>query len=110
LYETWTEKSCNGYADTVLVAEIEDLPVGYIACHLLDEINGQIGLVGVGSDYQGRRLGQDLLNASLRWFAEMGREQVIVATQGRNVIGQRMYQKCGFLTRSLQLWYHRWFR
>lgn len=32
-----------------------------------------------------------------------------VATQGRNVQAQRLYQRCGFFTRSLGLSYHRWF-
>jgi dTDP-4-amino-4,6-dideoxy-D-galactose acyltransferase len=110
LYETWIEKSCRGYADTVLVVEVEGLPVGYISCHLVDQARGQIGLVGVSSHHRDRGLGNSLLDASLRWFAAQGRRQVTVVTQGRNLTGQRMYQKCGFLTRSVQLWYHRWFR
>jgi dTDP-4-amino-4,6-dideoxy-D-galactose acyltransferase len=109
LYETWIEKSCNGYADAVLVAEIEGRPIGYLSCHLLDQTEGQIGLFGVGADSQGQGLGQKLLNGSLCWFAEQGVRQVRVVTQGRNCKAQRLYQRCGFLTRSVQLWYHRWF-
>jgi dTDP-4-amino-4,6-dideoxy-D-galactose acyltransferase len=30
------------------------------------------------------------------------------ATQGRNIVMQRLFQKCGFVTRSVELWYHRW--
>lgn len=109
LYETWIEKSCNGNADLVLVAEIEGMPVGYISCHLLSQVSGRLGLVGVNADYHGRRLGQSLVNASLRWFVERGRARVTVVTQGRNCRSQRLYQRCGFLTKSIQLWYHRWF-
>jgi len=32
-----------------------------------------------------------------------------VVTQGRNLAAQRLYQRNGFVTASLQLWYHRWF-
>ena len=32
-----------------------------------------------------------------------------VVTQGRNIAGQRLYQRCGFLTRSVELWYHKWY-
>ncbi len=110
LYETWIEKSCKGYADAVLVAELQGWPVGYISCHLLDQAEGQIGLFGVSADFQGKGLGQKLVNESLRWFAEQGMRQVTVVTQGRNCRAQRLYQRCGFLTRSVQLWYHRWFR
>jgi hypothetical protein len=31
-----------------------------------------------------------------------------VVTQARNVPAQRLYQKCGFITRSVELWFHRW--
>lgn len=109
LYETWIEKSCNGYADAVLVAELDGQPVGYLSCHLLEGAKGQIGLVGMGADSQGKGLGRKLVNQSLRWFAEQGRKQIRVVTQGRNCSAQRLYQRCGFLTRSVQLWYHRWF-
>ncbi len=109
LYETWIEKSCNGYADLVLVAEIEGKPVGYISCHLLDKTKGQIGLLGVNPNFRGKSFGQVLVNKSLQWFARQGETRVTVVTQGRNCKALRIYQKCGFLIQSLQLWYHWWF-
>lgn len=109
LYETWIEKSCHGYANAVLVAELQGRPVGYISCHLLDQTTGGIGLLGVSADGQGKGLGQRLVNESLRWFAGRAMERITVVTQGRNCKAQRSYQRCGFLTRSVQLWYHQWF-
>ena len=47
LYETWIDRSCNGYADAVHVAIIDNQPVGYITCHTVDEGRGKIGLFGV---------------------------------------------------------------
>lgn len=108
LYETWIEKSCNGYADTVLVAETERRAVGFIACHLVDDSAGQIGLVGVSGDASGQGFGQALVSGALRWFRGRNRGRAIVVTQGRNCKAQRLYQRCGFVTRSLQLWYHWW--
>jgi dTDP-4-amino-4,6-dideoxy-D-galactose acyltransferase len=110
LYETWIEKSCSGYADAVLIAELDGEPVGYISCHLLDRPKGQIGLFGIRTDLQERGLGRKLIDESLRWFFRRERKEVIAVTQGRSINAQRLYQKCGFLTRSVQLWYHRWFR
>jgi ribosomal protein S18 acetylase RimI-like enzyme len=110
LYETWITRSCQGYADRVLIAELDGLPVGYLTCHL-DSAQGMgsIGLVGVSSHAQGRRIGQQLVREALTWFAVQGAREVSVVTQGRNLSAQRLYQRAGFLTRSVQLWYHRWY-
>jgi dTDP-4-amino-4,6-dideoxy-D-galactose acyltransferase len=109
LYETWIKRSCEGYASVVWVADVDDEPVGYLSCHLSSSTpDGQIGLVGVGSQAQGRGVGQTLVYHSLHWFAEHSVEVVSVVTQGRNIAAQCLYQRCGFLTRSVQLWYHRW--
>jgi dTDP-4-amino-4,6-dideoxy-D-galactose acyltransferase len=108
LYETWIEKSCHGYADAVLVAELQGQPVGYISCSLLGRQEGNIGLFAVGVASRGQGVSKQLVNESLRWFAEQGVTQVTVVTQGRNFKAQRLYQRFGFLTRSVQLWYHWW--
>jgi dTDP-4-amino-4,6-dideoxy-D-galactose acyltransferase len=108
LYETWIEKSCRGYAETVLVLDVEGQPVGYVSCHLR-ESEGQIGLLAIAEEARGRGVARVLVQASLDWFAQQGRTRVSVVTQGRNVQAQRLYQKCGFLTGSVHLWYHRWF-
>lgn len=107
LYATWIEKSCAGYADAVLVADHDRAAAGYVSCHL-DPDEGRIGLFAVSAAHQGRGTGRALLAASLGWFAAQGRRRVSVVTQGRNAPAQRLYQHGGFVTRSLQLWYHRW--
>jgi dTDP-4-amino-4,6-dideoxy-D-galactose acyltransferase len=111
LYEMWIEKSCNGYADTVIVAEVDDQIAGYISCQITDPhlAVGQIGLVAVGPEARGMGIGYELVRESLRWFSKHQVQQVIVVTQGRNSKAQRLYQRCGFLTRSVQAWYHRWY-
>lgn len=109
LYGTWIEKSCKGYADMVFVGTAGDKPAGYISCHLPDAATGQIGLVGVRPDSSGLGLGQQLVNHALSWFAQQNVRRVRVATQARNSQAQRLYERCGFLTQSFQLWYHRWF-
>jgi ribosomal protein S18 acetylase RimI-like enzyme len=108
LYETWIERSCNGYTDAVLVAERDRQPAGYITCDLHGDY-GQIGLLGVGEAWQGQGIGQALIDAALHWFGERGIERVQVVTQGRNHRAQRAYQRRGFVSSEVQLWYHRWF-
>jgi len=108
LYETWIANSCNGYADVVLVAEVDSGPVGYITCQIKDQV-GSIGLVGVGEAARGKGIGRALVDAALGWYAQQGIAQVTVVTQGRNIAAQRLYQRAGFVTQSIGLWYHRWF-
>jgi RimJ/RimL family protein N-acetyltransferase len=108
LYETWIEKSCRGWAENVLVAANEGEIEGYISCHVRTAGIGQIGLVGVAEKAQGKGLGTELVMSALRWFSEQEIEAVSVVTQGRNARAQRLYQKCGLTTRSVELWFHRW--
>lgn len=109
LYETWIENSCRGFDDTVLVAEIHGVVSGFVTSKLIDSKIGEIGLVGVDPNWQGKGLGYDLVNAALQWFFEREVQSAWVVTQGRNSQAQRLYQRCGFLTYLVQLWYHKWF-
>ena len=78
------------------------------AVHTNNIIQGQIGLVGVSAEARGRGVGHALVNHALDWFTRNDVEAVAVVTQGGNVAAQRLYQRCGFLTESVQLWYHKW--
>ena len=109
LYETWAEKSCQGHADAVLVAESDEGPCGYVSCHMEGARAGRLGLVGVREGAQGRGVGRALVESALAWFDARGVERVRVVTQGRNIAAQRLYERCGFLLEAADVWYHRWF-
>jgi GNAT superfamily N-acetyltransferase len=110
LYAEWIVRSCEGDADNVLVAERNGEAIGYTTCHLLEsEQEGQIGLVGIRSDVRGGGIGRLLIEHTQHWFLAQGVRVVSVVTQGRNIAAQRLYQRCGFVTRQVQLWYHKWF-
>ena len=110
LYEIWIEKSLSGYAQAVLVVGAPGQPEGFVTCDIiLAEAKGKIGLVGVSSSARGRGIGKALVLESLNWFAAQGMTTAEVVTQGRNIPAQRLYQKCGFLTKEVRFWYHRWF-
>ncbi|MDX2162774.1 MAG: GNAT family N-acetyltransferase [bacterium] len=106
LYETWIENSLNDPAVRVLVADI-DGAAGYITCEQ-HGATGEIGLVSVDRAHSGSGIGTALTLASLNYFAVQGLERAEVVTQGRNIVAQRTYQKCGFRTQRTQLWYHAW--
>ena len=109
-YETWVVNSFHGYADAVLVAEVDGRAQGMVTCHVDTEARvGHIGLIGIHHSARGQGLGRQLTWASVRYFAERDAQAAHVVTQGRNIPAQRLYQSCGFRTQSVQLWYHRWF-
>jgi dTDP-4-amino-4,6-dideoxy-D-galactose acyltransferase len=108
LYETWLEQSCTGDANMVLAAELGGKVAGYITCHLDSDVVGRIGLFAVAESARGHGVGTALIRAALGWFSDERRSRVTVVTQGRNVRGQRTYERCGFTTRSVELWYHYW--
>jgi len=109
LYETWIQVSCQGYADRVLVADRGGMVAGYISCHLEDGRTGKIGLLGVSRQAQKQGVGISLVRKSLEWFDQQGVEKVIVATQEKNQAAQRLYESCGFILRSCETWYHKWY-
>jgi dTDP-4-amino-4,6-dideoxy-D-galactose acyltransferase len=110
-YPTWIAKECSGDAQCMLVAVSSgNDPIGYISCRADHSAAvGQIGLVGVAPEWQGKGIGESLLAAATEWFCAQRLKKVTVVTQGHNRPAQRLYQRCGFLTHDIGLWYHKWF-
>lgn len=108
LFEVWIERSCRGWAQAVFVVEINGVASGYTTCHVDQDGLGSIGLVGLAPQAQGRGLGAQLVGKAVSYFRREGVSRITVVTQGRNVRAQRLYQKCGFTTDSVMLWYHKW--
>ena len=52
--------------------------------------------------------GRALIASALEWSERHGLRPATVVTQARNVHGLRLYERCGFVTTSVQLWYHWW--
>ena len=110
LYETWIKVSCEGYADLVLVAELNGEAVGYITCHLdCGQPAGRIGLVAVDDRVQAMGVGRSLTIDALKWFQLRGVDDIFVVTQGRNYPALYLYNRVGFAISSIQLWYHKWY-
>lgn len=109
LYAAWIERSCGGFADSVLVAATAGTVHGYITCHLSTGGEGSIGLLAVRESSRGRGYGRHMVQAALDFLRREGMNRAVVVTQGRNISSQRLYESCGFRTQLQQLWYHRWF-
>jgi dTDP-4-amino-4,6-dideoxy-D-galactose acyltransferase len=109
LYELWIEKSCQAYADAVLVVDDDaGEAAGYVTCHRDGEATGHIGLFAVREDVRGRGVGRQLLDAALRWFSTNGVTSMTVATQLRNMAALQFYGRAGLLVASAGIWFHLW--
>jgi GNAT superfamily N-acetyltransferase len=109
LFAFWLRRSVERtLADVVFVADIDGRAVAYLSAKCANGV-GNIGLVGVGEAARGRGVGLSLVQRAIEWFTAQGANEVSVVTQGRNIMAQRVYQRCGFLTRSTRLWFHRWY-
>ncbi|MDZ4765234.1 MAG: GNAT family N-acetyltransferase [Chloroflexota bacterium] len=107
LYAKWIANAVHANAATTLVVVNDAQPIGYLSCHLHGE-TGQIDLMGIHSDFQGRGIGTMLWVAGLARLYAAGGRAISVVTQGRNLTAQRLYQKHGFRTAAVALWYHWW--
>ncbi len=108
MFAMWIEKSCNGWADLVLVDDVDGAPRGYVTGHVRENNRAEIGLVAVDPLAQGHGAGSRLVEAAVDAFRARGLTQVTVVTQGRNLPAQRLYQARGFRTQRVQLWHHIW--
>jgi dTDP-4-amino-4,6-dideoxy-D-galactose acyltransferase len=110
LYAQWIQRECQGEAQQVIVATQEQSPIGYVSCHLAaGQGEGSIGLLAAAEKHQRRGIGHGLIVAGLHWFQSKGAACVSVVTQGGNASKVRIYERCGFVTRQVQLWYHKWY-
>jgi len=109
-YRHWVQKSVMGGADLALTAEMDGRIVGYITGLVDREKNeGIYELTGVTPGARRAGIGQELFRCGVDWYVDHKIPFMWVATQGRNVPTQRMIQRFGFLTRSCELYYHKWF-
>lgn len=110
-YKNWAEKGVRGEFDDICrcLRNDKNEPIGFVTLkHDQKNQVSSIGLVGLHRDYHGRGLGLKLLNGVIQSEALSGYKTMTVVTQGRNYAAQRLYQRAGFLTKSTELWYHKW--
>jgi dTDP-4-amino-4,6-dideoxy-D-galactose acyltransferase len=110
-YSGWIKKAVLGLFDDFCYALYEDnTPIGFCSIKLNQGNSASIGVLGLNQDYTNLGLGRYMLNKVIEALYRDGVTYIDVVTQGRNYGAQRLYQRCGFVTRSTELWYHKWFR
>ena len=115
LYATWIEKSVQGYATHVIVAERDGAAVGYVTLHVDEKApveaaprTARIGLFAVDEQWRGRGIGRNLLRHAGQTLLKEGVGDTSVVTPG-STGALTLYKSAGFRTMDESLWYHRWF-
>ncbi len=110
-YTNWVEKAVRGQFDHYAYVLVEGKTViGFCSIKKIRKNAAAIGLFGLASECKGKGLAQYLLQIALQKLKKEEKiNYVEVVTQGRNYEAQRLYQKCGFVTKITELWYHKWF-
>lgn len=107
LYVAWLRRglSTAPLRRTFTVADAQ----GFIVCRFdARSGTGTIELVAVAQPANRREVSTVLVRAAENEFVAAGLANAQVATQGRNAPAQRLYQRQGYVTTSVNIWLHRW--
>lgn len=111
LYRTWLIRSVeDNFADRVFVMRKDDKAEAFLTCKLDTDLSiGTMGLMNVAQLARGQSLSTRLTKSALNYFKQSDMKTGQVATQLRNIIANRLYQKSDFRIVEAYLWYHKWF-
>ena len=109
MYEVWVENDLRTTGHDVWVIDAEGQLAAYTSISVKKDGKAQIGLVGTQAVWRGKGLALELQRFIGEDLRNEGIEEIEVVTQGRNIPAQNLYQRAGYFTRSIDLWYHKWF-
>jgi hypothetical protein len=109
-YYGWVKKSINAtFDDFCYLVLRKGIVIGFCTIKLIEKSIGKIGLFGIKKNFQGMRAASALLKYTESKLSLKNVKKLIVITQGRNNIAQRVYQKNNFYNISTEIWYHKWY-
>lgn len=108
-YGKWIENSVNGYADYVLVAELDNKIVGFLTCKITNSHGikyGQIVLNAVSDSFRGRGVYRALVQEALKWFKDKT-DYITIGTQINNYPVHKVVIDFGFHLFDSQYIFHK---
>ena len=116
LHSKWIENACNGIGtDKVIVAEIEDSPVGFTTVKESNEASKILGvriasmiLSAVSPKARGKGVYTSMINEGLNYLKDKA-DIVEVGTQLNNYPVQRAWCTLGFKIVKSQISFHKWY-
>lgn len=111
VYPSWAYRSCvaREVADQVLVAEHQNMLVGFVAIRLNDADEGEVTLYGVLPSAQRRGIGRALVLNAMHWLAEQGASRFVISTQVTNYASQSVWVRLGMSPYQAFYTFHKWF-
>lgn len=108
LYKIWINNACKKLvAKIVLVIKKQRIIIGMVA---IDEKQGRgdLSLLGVDPQHQGKGFGKQLVHAAQAWCLERGYSISQVVTQKTNPKACHLYESCGYQLEKIEYFYHFW--
>lgn len=107
-YATWIEKAVLGTFDDVclLQREADRRISGFISLRVKQD-KAVIGLMGVAPDYQGKGIGQKLMQMAESFVSSKNAYEIEIATQAANTSALNLYIKSGFRPKNTYIWLYK---
>jgi dTDP-4-amino-4,6-dideoxy-D-galactose acyltransferase len=108
LYHEWMRKCIRKeMAREILILQEMEKIAGMVTLGE-KEGKGDIGLIAVGKEHQGKGFGELLVRAAQKWSLGQGYAYAQVVTQRDNLPACSLYKKCGYKVRQVEYFYHFW--
>jgi len=98
LFRKWIENSLRNRTGRTFLIE----NCGFIICNKIKN-KGNIVLIGVVSDMEGKGIGRSLVYKALDWFKTKGVDAVTVRTQTNNIRAMNFYLGIGFKIKHIDI-------
>lgn len=106
MYKLWIEKAVKkSIADKVYFLQMDNEVIGFVSLKLNDKY-GEIGLIGIKREFQGKGFGKRLLTKAENYTFIKGLKEIRVATQFANIRACGFYKKNGYLENEPMYIYH----
>lgn len=106
-YSQWIANAVQGIFDDLCFVERQNGQIAGAVSLRLVEHQAQIGLLAVAKGWQGKGVGQRLLNGAIGWAKQQGATSLTVRTQSANLPAIRLYQRFGATVQDLHYWLYR---
>jgi GNAT superfamily N-acetyltransferase len=110
LYAAWIDRGARDPERRVLIAVVDDEPVGYdVLAPLGPDLEGNGELVAIDEGHRGKGYGRALSFGGYRSCADRGARTHRGVYSVRNLVNIRFHERIGFVIDEAEVWHHTWF-